>query len=71
MKIVTGSVSGGQVLVDATDLEEGSIVTVLVSEDDVTLTPEEVDELTLAIAEADRGELVTADELLKKLKNTG
>ena len=64
MKIATG-----KVVLDGATFEEGSSVTVLArdEEEGVTLTPEEEAELLLAIAEADRGETVSAEEVLAKL----
>ena len=69
MKIATGKVVGGKVVVEGVEFEEGTSVTVLARDDEggVTLTPEEEAELLLAIAEADRGETVSAEEVLAKL----
>ena len=69
MKIATGKVVGGKVVLEGAAFEEGTSVTVLArdEEDAVSLTPEEEAELLLAIAEADRGELVSAEEVLAKL----
>lgn len=69
MKIATGRVVGGQVVVEGASLEEGSSVTVLArdDEDGFTLSPEEEAELLLSIAEADRDETISAEELLAKL----
>ncbi len=69
MKIATGKVVGGKVVLEGASFEEGSSVTVLARDEDggVTLTPEEEAELLLAIAEADRGETVSAEEVLAKL----
>ena len=69
MKIATGKVVGGKVVVDGAPLEEGASVTVLArdSESGFTLSPEEEAELLLSIAEADRGETITAEEVLEKL----
>ena len=69
MKIATGKVVEGKVVLEGVALEEGSSVTVLAREDEsgITLTPEEEAELLLAIAEADRGETVSAEEVLAKL----
>jgi hypothetical protein len=69
MKIATGKVVGGKVIVEGAEFEEGSSVTVLArdNESGVTLTPDEEAELLLAVAEADRGELVSAEEVLAKL----
>ena len=69
MKIATGKVVGGKIIVEGTEFDEGASVTVLARDDEggVTLTPDEEAELLLAIAEADRGELVSAEEVLAKL----
>ena len=69
MKIATGKVVDGKVIVEGAYFEEGASVTVLARDDEggVTLTPEEEAELLLAITEADRGELVSAEEVLAKL----
>ena len=69
MKIATGKVVDGKVVVKGVEFEEGTSVTVLARDDEggVTLTPEEEAELLLAIAEADRGETVSAEEVLAKL----
>ena len=69
MKIATGKVIGGKVVVDGEFLEEGTSVTVLSRDDEsgFTLSPEEEAELLLSIAEADRGETISAEELLAKL----
>jgi hypothetical protein len=69
MKIATEKVIGGKVIVEGAEFEEGASVTVLARDDEggITLTPEEEAELLLAIAEADRGELVSAEEVLAKL----
>ena len=69
MKIATGKVVGGKVVVEGVTLEEGASVTVLARDGDggFTLSPEEEAELLLSIAEADRGETVSAGEVLAKL----
>jgi hypothetical protein len=69
MKIATGKVVGGKVVIEDMTFEEGSSVTVLAKDDEggVTLTSEEEAELLLAIAEADRGETVSAEEVLARL----
>jgi hypothetical protein len=62
-------VVGGKVVLEGVALEEGSTVTVLAREDETgfELTPEQKAELLLAIAEADRGETVSAEEVLAQL----
>ena len=69
MKIATGKVVGGKVEVDGALLEEGASVTVLArdGENGFTLSSEEEAELLLSIAEADRGETISAEEVLGKL----
>jgi hypothetical protein len=69
MKIATGKVVDGKVVVEGVALEEGASVTVLArdGEGGFTLSPEEEAELLLSIAEADRGETVSAEEVLEKL----
>jgi hypothetical protein len=69
MKIATGKVVGGKVVVDGEPLEEGASVTVLArdAENGFTLSPEEEAEILLSIAEADRGEMISAEEVLAKL----
>ncbi len=69
MKIATGRVVGGKVVVEDVKLQEGASVTVLTRDDEggFDLTREEEAELLLSIAEADRGETVSAEEVLAKL----
>ncbi|MEW6689091.1 MAG: hypothetical protein AB1452_08390 [Pseudomonadota bacterium] len=69
MKIATGKVIGGKVVIDGGFLQEGESVTVLArdAEDGFTLSPEDEAELLLSIAEADRGETISAEELFAKL----
>jgi len=69
MKIATGKVVGGKVVVEGVILEEGASVTVLTKDDQgaFTLSAEEEAELLLSIAEADRGETVSAEEVLARL----
>jgi hypothetical protein len=69
MKIATGRVVKGKVVLEGAAFEEGSSVTVLARDQErgVALTPEDEAELLLAIAEADRGEMVSAEEVLAKL----
>lgn len=68
MRITKGRVVGGRIVVEGESLSEGSTVTVLVP-DERSFTLSERDEAALleAIAEADRGELVDAEDVLRKL----
>lgn len=69
MGIATGTVVAGKVVVEGLELPEGSTVTILTHESDeeVRLTPAEEAELLEAIAEADRGETISAEELFARL----
>ena len=67
MKVVKGKVVSGRVEVDGS-LPEGATVTVLAPDGDVfTLTSEEEASLLAAIAEADQGDVVEAESILRKL----
>ena len=68
MRITKGRVVGGQIVVEGESLSEGSTVTILVP-DERSFSLSEQDEAALleAIAEADRGELVNAENVLKRL----
>jgi hypothetical protein len=73
MKVATGRVVGGKVIVEGEPLTEGSVVTVVAREDDETfeVTPEEERALLEAIAQADRGQLISWDELREQLRRFG
>ena len=70
MRVTKGRVVGGQIVVEGEPLEEGSTVTILFP-DDRTFRLSDTDEAELlaAMAEADRGENVNADDLLSELRN--
>lgn len=69
MQVATGIVVGGKVVVEGLNLAEGETVTVLTqeSEQEVQLSPGEEAQLLEAIAEADRGETISAEELFARL----
>jgi hypothetical protein len=70
MLITTGKVRGGKIEVDTAALPEGTNVTVLAREgtETFTLGPKEEVDLLAAIAEAERGETVSATEVLSKIR---
>lgn len=70
MQVVTGTVVGGKVVVEGAPLPEGAVVTVLAREADETFVvpPDLEADLLESIAEADRGETTSADELLERLR---
>lgn len=70
MQVFTARVQGGAIVVDdGIELREGSRVTVIAGDTDTPfeLSAAEEAELAESIAEADRGEVISADELLRRL----
>ena len=72
MLITTGKVSNGVIVIDSKDLPEGTTVTLIAPEGDETfeLDASQETELLAAIAEMERGEFVTASELLEKIRHS-
>ena len=70
MRITSGRVVSGKIVVEGEPLPEGAVVTILTREADDTfeVPPELEAELLESIAQADRGETITADELLERLR---
>ena len=72
MKIATGTVVDGKVVVEGEPLVEGSTVTVVLREDEAfEPTPEEEAELLESIAAIERGEFVSGEQLLERLRRLG
>ena len=73
MQITTGTVVGGKVVVEGVPLLEGSIVAVLSRELDkpLELSAQDEEELLAAVAEIERGEFISPEELLKSLRKYG
>jgi hypothetical protein len=73
MKITTGIVVDGKVVVEGESLAEGSTVTVLLrdNEEAFELTPAEEDELLDSIAQIEGGEFVSGEQLLERLRRFG
>jgi len=73
MKVATGTVVDGKVVVEGEPLEEGTKVTVVLREHEefFELTPEEEAEVLASIAEIERGEYITGEELLERLRRFG
>jgi hypothetical protein len=69
MKIMTGTVTDGRIVVEGEPLTEGEQVTVLRREGNETfhVSPEEKRELLKAIDQAKQGTFVDVDELLAEL----
>jgi hypothetical protein len=72
MKVATGRVVGGKVVLEGEPLPEGSVVTVVAREDDETfeVSPEEERALLEAIAQADRGQVVSWEQLREQLRRS-
>ena len=73
MQITTGTVVDGKVVVEGVPLAEGTVVAVLSrgADESFALSPEDEDELLAAIAEIERGEFESAEDLLEDLKKLG
>jgi hypothetical protein len=73
MRVTTGTVVDGKVLVEGEALPEGSTVTIVLREDEETfeLTPEEEVELLASIADVESGKFISGDELLERLRRFG
>ena len=69
MRVATGKVVAGKVVIDGAPFEDGAKVTVIAADDAETfeLGPEDEAALLAAIGEADRGEIIDSVELLAKL----
>ena len=69
MRVTSGKVVEGKVVVKGLSLAEGARVTVLARESEETflLAPEEEAEFLLSIEEADRGDTFSAEEVLDGL----
>jgi hypothetical protein len=69
MRVATGRVVGGKVVLEGELLTEGSVVTVIASEDDgiFDVSADEEQALLAAIAQAERGQVVSWDELRQQL----
>jgi len=72
MKVVTGRVVEGKVVPEAPGLPEGALVTIVVGDADTfEITAAEELLLTEALEEADRGDVVPAEEVLASLRRRG
>ena len=73
MRVTTGTVVSGRVVFDESEFVDGTHVVVVSRdpEDDVLLSPHELAELEAGIAEADRGETISGDELFARLRRYG
>ena len=71
MKVATGKIVGGKVVLDGADFAEGATVTVLARENDESFeaSPELESALLQAIDEVRRGDAVSGESLLAQLRS--
>ena len=72
MKVATGKVVGGKIVLEGETLHEGAVVTVVVHDDAEVFdtTPEEEHALLEAIAQADRGQVISWEQLRERLRRS-
>ena len=73
MQIATGTVVNGKIVVEGFPLKEGAVVTIVTrgADEKFLLSRGQEDELLEAIAQIDRGEFVSLEELLRSLPKHG
>ena len=70
MRVTSGKVVSGQIVMEGEPLPDGAIVTVLARDVDETFELDHASEaeLLLSLAEADRGELIPAEDVLRTFR---
>jgi hypothetical protein len=70
MRVTSGKVVSGQIVTEGEPFPDGTVVTVLARDADESfeLDEEAEAELFLSLAEADRGELIPAEEVLRTFR---
>jgi len=73
MRVATGTVFSGRVVLVDSEIADGTDVYVLTRDADETprLSPEELADLEAGIAEADRGDMISGEELFQQLRRHG
>jgi prefoldin subunit 5 len=73
MRVATGTVVSGKVVLDDAAIADGTDVYVLTRDVDEApaLLPEELAELEAGIAEADRGDMISGEQFFKHLRRHG
>jgi predicted transcriptional regulator len=73
MKVATGTVVKGTIIVDDPEFKDGTDVFILTREpeEEVHLSAEELADLEAGIAEANRGEVIPGDEFFAHLRRYG
>jgi hypothetical protein len=69
MQVATGTVVNGKIVLEGVPLAEGAVVTVVSrgADESLSLTTLQEDDLIAAMAEIERGEYVSLEDLLKSL----
>jgi hypothetical protein len=69
MQVATGTVINGKIIVEGVPLREGALVAVVArgADEPFSLSIAQEDELLAAMAEIERGEYVTLEQLLAEL----
>jgi hypothetical protein len=69
MQVATGTVVNGKIVVEGVSLQEGAVVAVVTrgADERFSLTEAQENELLSSMAEIERGEYVTLEELLQSL----
>ena len=73
MQVATGTVVNGKIVVEGVSLREGAVVAVVTrgADESFSLTETQENELLAAMAEIERGEYVTLEDLLQSLPKHG
>lgn len=73
MQVATGTVVNGKIVIEDVALEEGAVVAVVTrgADERFLLTEAQEEELVEALAEIERGEFVSLEELLRSLPGNG
>jgi hypothetical protein len=73
MRVTTGTVIDGKVVVEGETLADGETVTVLLPEDGekCELSPDEEAEILESITSIERGDFVSGEQLLERLRRFG
>lgn len=69
MRVATGTVVDGKIVLEGVPLPEGATVTVLTrgADENFTLSPSQEDELLTSMGDIERGEFLTLEEVLAGL----
>ena len=73
MQVATGTVVDGKIVLEGVALAEGAVVAVIArgADESFSLTDAQEDELLAAMAEIERGEYVSLEELMQSLPQHG